>query len=142
MTTVEALRDWFLSCPYLDEGKRFGVDYNGEKAGQYAIYITSSAIDSFEDILGNVFEEPRQRLEFVFADLCTYGAEVLQNMQNLGFFDNLMRWMIDQNDTKNFPKIEEGRVIKVLPITTQYLAAATPNTGQYQIQCQLTYWRD
>jgi hypothetical protein len=138
---TEKLRLWFLQCPAFTD-KKFSVDYLGEKGTQYAIYMTASAVSSGIDVLGNPFLNSRQKVNFALASAATYGQEVLQNLYNLGFFDEITKWMWEQNKTFNFPNIAEGKVISILPVSTQALIEAGANVGQYQIQCKLTYFRD
>jgi hypothetical protein len=138
---ASSLRKWFYECPVLTANSKFSVDYLGERAAEHAIYLVTTGISSDTDILGNVYLNSIQEQDFIFASKEAYGHEVLQNLQNLGFFDEIISWMLKQNTAKNFPKIAEGEVLSVLPTTTPGILTADANTARYQIQCNLKYRR-
>lgn len=142
VNTVENIRTWFRSCPSVQPGNRFGVDYLGADPTEYAIYPTPSPLISRVDILGNVIFGPIQTFNFIFASREAYGQAVLQNLANLGFYDEIIAWIYEQNKTKNFPAIREGTVISIMPTLTQYLFEAGSDAARYQIQCKLTYRRN
>ena len=141
LNTVENLRTWFRSCPAVNNKKRFNVDYLGSDPTEYTVYTTPSPLNTFMDILGNVVYRDQQTLNFIFASRDSYGSDTLQNLANLGFFDEVMTWIYEQNKTKNFPDIREGVALSIMPTLTQYLFQAGTDSGRYQIQCKLTYRR-
>lgn len=140
--TAEAIREWFRQCPALSKGSRFSVDYLSQMPTEYAIYMSPSSISSYTDVLGNVFVKSVQEQNFVFASRNKHSADVLQALANHGFYDSVINWIIEQNSKKNFPKIEGGEVISILPSITQYLFEAGANTGRYQISCKMKYRRN
>lgn len=142
INTLDNLRSWFRACPALAAGKRFGVDYLGESPTEYAIYTVPSQLTSKTDILGNVCFSPLQTFNFIFASRSAYGADVLQNLANCGFFDEVTDWIYAQNQTKNFPVIREGTVESIMPSLTQYVFEAGTDAARYQIQCKITYRRN
>lgn len=139
--TVEAIRDWFRECPELHRENRFGVDNLSADPTEYAIYMQPSSLASFVDVTGDVCIKSLQELTFVFASREKHTADVLQALANHGFYDGVIRWIIQQNKLKNFPEIADGTVISVLPSLTQYLFEAGANSGRYQISCKLKYRR-
>lgn len=136
---TQNLLDWFLLCPYLEKQKDFFVDYGAHQAS-YTIYILPGEIKYIEDILGNTELYPEQLINFDFSVVDAYGTDLAQNMQNLGFFDELKTWMLEQNRLENFPKIAEGVVSSILPTSTQALLDSTANLGRYTLRCQLKYF--
>ena len=140
--TVEAIRDWFRSCPVLQKGNRFGVDYLSADPTEYAIYMSPSTISSFVDVTGEVCIRPVQEISFIFASREKHSSDVLQSLANHGFYDAVIAWIIEQNKVKNFPALSDGVVISVLPSLTQYLFEAGANSGRYQISCKLKYRRN
>jgi len=141
ITIAQGLRTWFRSCPSVSSGNRFHVDYLSAQPTEYTINVAPTQIDYKVDVLGEVYVNPIQTVNFVFACREDYSADVLQNLTNLGFFDELISWMIEQNKLHNFPIISDGDVISVMPTLTQYLYEATADTGRYQINCVLKYRR-
>lgn len=140
--TVEALRDWFRECPYLQKGNRFGVDYLSADPTEYAIYMSPSSLTSYVDITGEVIVKPVQELSFNFASREKHSSDVLQALANHGFYDGVINWIIKQNKLKNFPEIADGTVISIMPSMTQYLFEAGANSGRYQISCKMKYRRN
>mgnify|MGYP001005606420 CR=1 FL=1 len=139
--TTDNLRQWLRSCPALDDTNRFGVDYLTQDVTEYALYSSPSPVKTKIDILGNVLYNNIQELNFVFASREPYSVDVLQNLQNLGFFDEVRNWIFAQNTVKNFPDISEGEVISLLPSTTQFIFEAGADNARYQIQLKITYRR-
>jgi len=142
VNTTENIRNWFRACPAVAKGNRFRVDYLGDDPTEYAIFAVPSQLNSRTDILGNVAFDPKQTLNFIFASRSAYGADVLQNLENLGFFDEVRDWIYEQNKKKNFPVIREGAVESVTPTLTQYVMAPGTDAARYQIQCKITYRRN
>ena len=141
VNTVENLREWLRSCPAFDRKNRFKVDYLGANPTEYAVFASPSPLTFKTDILGNVSFDQRQSLNFIIASREAYGADVRRNLENLGFFDEVISWIYDQNKTKNFPEIREGAVISITPTLTQYVFEAGPDNACYQIQAKITYRR-
>ena len=141
VNTINNIREWLRTCPSFSTKKKFNVDYMGANPTEYAIFVSPSALTFKTDILGNVNYDTRQTLNFIIASRQAYGADILKNLENLGFFDEIIAWLYEQNKTKNFPIIREGNVESIMPSLTQYLFEAGSDSGRYQIQCRLTYRR-
>lgn len=139
--TVEAIRNWFRSCPAVRKGNRFGIDNLSADPTEYAVYMSPSNIATGIDIAGNVYVKAKQEQTFVFASREKHPRDVLQAMANHGFYDEVISWIIQQNKEKNFPEIEAGTVVSIMPTLTQYLFEAGANSGRYQISCKMTYRR-
>ena len=139
---AEALREWFRSCPYLKKKNRFGIDHLSHDPTEYAVYMSPSSFSTSVDITGEVYVHPIQELSFVFASREKHSSDVLQALANNGFYDSVINWIIQQNKMKNFPQIDGGTVISVMPSLTQYLFEAGANSGRYQISCKMKYRRN
>ena len=44
MNTTENLREWLRGCPALSKKNRFGVDFLGKGATEYALYCTPTSM--------------------------------------------------------------------------------------------------
>lgn len=141
MNTVENLRKWMRSCPAISNMDSFGVDFMGQDPTQFAIYTSPSAIATQTDILGNVYPLPTQELNYTFVSLFAFSKNILQNLENLGFFTQLLEWIYRQNAIKNFPQIAEGRVLSIMPTLSPYVFDADSDSGRYQIQIKVRYRR-
>lgn len=138
---TEQLRLWFRECPVINAKNRFGVDYLSEKPTEYAIYSSPSTLRSHENVLGESILDDEQELNFIFASKETYGADIKQNLANLAFYEAVCDWIVLQNNKRNFPKINEGKVKGILPTLTAYAAEVGSSSAKYQIQLKLTYRR-
>jgi hypothetical protein len=140
-TSAENLRAWFRTCPAVLNTNYFRVDYLAENATEYAIYAVPSQINYRENVLGERIPLDVQTLNFIFASKESYGADIQQNLANLGFYDEIVKWVLEQNNTGNFPTINEGVVKSIVPTLTAYPAEVGSDAAKYQIQLQLTYRR-
>ena len=138
---MEQLRRWFRQCPVLSDDNRFRVDYLSESPTEYAIYASPSTINYRENVLGEEVPLDIQTLNFIFASKESYGADVQQNLANMGFYDDVVLWVLAQNETRNFPEINGGRVKSIVPTLTAYPSEIGSDTAKYQIQLRMTYKR-
>lgn len=141
LNNTEQIRNWFRTCPVIKSGNRFRVDYLSENPTEYAIYAVPSAINYRENVLGEEIPLPIQSLNFIFASKESYGADIQQNLANLGFYDAVVAWIMEQNVLRNFPTINEGTVKSIVPTLTAYPAQIGSSAAKYQIQLKLTYRR-
>lgn len=142
MTNAEHLRQWFRGCPAVSAGNRFRVDYLAENPTEYALYAVPSQINYRENVLGEEVPADLQSINYIFASKESYGADIEQNLANLGFYDEIVAWVIQQNATRNLPIINEGRVKSIVPTLTAYPIEVGSDAARYQIQLKLTYRRE
>lgn len=142
LSNAERLRSWFRGCPALAEGSRFRMDYLAENPTEYALYAVPSQINYRENILGEEAPTDIQSINYIFASKEGYGADVEQNLANLGFYDEVVAWILAQNAERNFPSINEGRVKSIVPTLTAYPIQIGSDAAKYQIQLKITYRRN
>lgn len=138
---VENLREWFRTCPAIQNGKYFGVNYLAEKPVQYSIFNLPSTISYHENILGEVVPDDIQEEEYVFASQESYGSDVSENLDTLGFYQEVIAWIQQQTQLQNFPEWEYGIVISIIPDLSVYVADASASEAKYQIQIKIKYRR-
>lgn len=139
---TENLRTWFRGCPLLAPSSRFRVDYLAENPTEYAIYSVPSSLSYHENVLGEEILDDVQTINFIFASKESYGADVDQNLGNLGFYEGVVAWILEQNAARKFPTINEGRVRSIVPTLTAYPVETGTDAAKYQIQIRLTYRRN
>lgn len=142
VNSAEALREWLRQCPALSPNNRFRVDYLAENPTEYAVYAVPSAIVYRENVLGEEIPADIQTINFIFASKESYGADAVQNLANLGFYDEVALWILEQNRVRNFPKIGEGAVRSIVPTLTAYPVEIGSDAAKYQIQIRVTYRRN
>lgn len=141
LNNTEQLRVWFRTCPALLSTNRFRIDYLSESPTEYAIYSSPSAIVYHENVLGEDIPNDIQTLNFIFASKESYSADVQQNLANMGFYDEIIAWIIQQNSIRNFPQIQGGVVKSIVPTLTAYPVQIGSDSAKYQIQIKMTYKR-
>ena len=139
VNNVEQLRLWFRECPAISKQKRFGVDYVSESPTEYAIYAVPSALKYHENILGERMLDDIQTQNFIFASKEPYGQDILQNLQNLKFYQDVLEWIQAQNAAQSFPEWDEGRIRSIVPTLTAHVSQVGSNTAKYQIQLAIQY---
>lgn len=142
VNNTENLRTWFRGCPLLAPSSRFRVDYLAENPTEYAIYSVPSSLSYHENVLGEEILDDVQTINFIFASKESYGADVDQNLGNLGFYEGVVAWILEQNAARKFPTINEGRVRSIVPTLTAYPVETGTDAAKYQIQIRLTYRRN
>lgn len=139
LNNTEQLRLWFRKCPALMANNRFRVDYLAENPTEYSLYAVPSQINYQENVLGEEVPAPIQTVNYIFASKESYGADVEQNLANLGFYDEIVAWIIDQNSKRDFPRMSGGRIKSIVPTLTAYPIEIGSDTARYQIQLRVTY---
>ena len=142
LNNAEQLRAWFRGCPALAAGNRFRMDYLAENPTEYALYAVPSQINYRENVLGEEVPLDIQSVNYIFASKESYGADVKQNLANLGFYDAVVQWILEQNARRNFPQINEGRIKSIVPTLTAYPIQIGSDAAKYQIQLKITYRRN
>ena len=141
-SNAAALRAWFRTCPALAQGKRFRQDYLAEAPTEYAIFSVPSTLATTENILGQTVLLDTQTENFIFASKEPYGADTLQNLKNLAFYQEVMEWIVQQNNAGNFPEWQGGTIKGILPSITASPVQVGSSAAKYQIQIRVTYRRN
>ena len=140
-TIISALFDYFSNCPLMTDN-RLNVDYLPEdtkKAGiEYAIFPSPTDELIYRYTNGGA----RCQYQFIISSVNDYGPSKAQSIENSGFMERLAEWLRAQTRMRNLPVLPEGltpRSIKA--IGTGYLYQPDVDSGKYQIQCELEYYR-
>ena len=118
------------------------MDYLAENPTEYALYAVPSQLNYRENVLGEEVPADIQSINYIFASKESYGADVEQNLANLGFYDAVVQWILEQNAKRNFPQINEGRIKSIVPTLTAYPIQIGSDAAKYQIQLKITYRRN
>ena len=142
VNNAENLRTWLRTCPTVAATNRFGADYMGENAVEYGVFSVPSSYKFTENILGEQYPSFRQEQNFVFASKNPYGSDSTQNLENLAFWQDIVKWIWQQNRSGNFPAWDDGKVVAIMPTITGAMISAGSNVARYQIQLRVTYELD
>lgn len=130
---IELIRDFIQTCPLLKNGK-VNVDYIKDKAQSYSIDETPSTtiIKEYKD--GGT----QNQITFDFSIQANFS--VLENIKNSKFCDDFTKWIKEQDEKENLPKINGIDWIKCLGRGT--ILQTTETTAIYVIPMQVVYDED
>ena len=133
---IESIREYFLDCPYLEDDVRLSVDFLGDQPLEYGIYTEpiSPTIKKYVD------GDELKQFGFIFTTRNHMSGDLVTQLENSAFFDNLIEWIQEMNNKKEFPELEGDKYpTKLEIITNGYLSSADVGSSQYQIQMRLVY---
>lgn len=134
---IDSLRTFLKTCPLLNDGK-INVDYLGVEAGEYSIDVMpdSPIVKRYAD--GGTLRQ----VNFIFGSRKYYGADVLTNLENSGFYEEFSEWIENQNVCGTLPSLEGEKVTqKIECLSPGYLFDNQADLARYQIQMRLTYFQ-
>ena len=82
-----------------------------------------------------------QTENYIFASKENYGSDIEQNIAVLGWYQTIVAWIITQNNAGNFPDMENGKILSILPTLSAYPAEVGSSVAKYQIQIAVNYRR-
>lgn len=137
MNIIESIRTFIKNCPCLpDYYKSIGVDHLSDEVTSYTIEQTPANPIVKRYIDGSA----KKQCLFVFASREAYGADVRQNLDNLGFYFNFANWLEESTREGNLPVLEDEFVpLELEAQTPGYLYDANVSRAQYRIQCRFVY---
>lgn len=130
---VESIRDYINTCPLLKDGA-LNVDYLPERV--------SYSIDSMTgDPWYKKYVDGGGIRQFFFAITSKepYGEDVLANIGNSGFYQQLEEWLYKNSMDGILPELEGYTAIKIETVSSAYLMYADVGLGNYQIQLKMLY---
>ena len=137
---IDSIRNFIRTCPHLQEFNgaiKVNVDYLGPESTMYSIEETPCEPIIKKYINGDTVRQ----YQFVFASRESYGPDVLQNIDNSGFYEDFANWIESENKIGNLP-ILEGKECKSIECTsTGYAFQTDIDKARYQIQMRITYFQ-
>lgn len=136
---IDKIRDFISKCPLLDEFAKLNIDFLGPNATEYTIdsIPTDSILKEYVD--GGKLKQ----YVFVFGSREFYGPDVLQNIENSGFYEKFSEWLDAKTELGELPLLEGNKESdSIEAMSSGYLFGSTEDTARYQIQCRLIYYED
>lgn len=136
MALIQAVRDYFVNCPLLEQNRILGIDRLGTDPMEYSIDILpcEPVIKKYVD-----GSEVRQ-LEFTFGSREAYGRDVIQNLMNSAFYEQFSDWVWQNDRDEIYPDFGAHRKVRSMEvISSAYALEVTEKTSRYQIQLRITY---
>ena len=133
---IEAIRQYFINNNIIDEENRINVDFLGPNATEFALESISvnPILERYDD--GSSFRQ----FQFQLISRNDYGADVMQNISNSTFYDDLYDLIETNNETGNLPEIECIDSIECL--NNGSILSADTNSAKYSIIMRITYYKD
>ena len=138
---IKALRDYIRACSHLDtfnNAIKVNVNYLEPDVDTYSIEEVP-----IEPIVKKyVNGDSIRQYAFIFTSREPYGIDVLQNIDNSGFYENFADWIEDNNNKDILPMLDNGlEPLEIKVTSTGYAFAVTEDTAQFQIQLRLKYFK-
>ena len=136
---IKALRDYISQCPYLYEfNKGINIDYLDNNSTTYSI----EEVPCEPIIKRYINGDTKRQYDFIFASRESYGADVFQNIENSGFYEDFSNWIEEQSLKGNLPSLEGNKEsLEIRVSTTGYAFQTDDNSARYQIQLKLIYFQ-
>lgn len=138
---ISNIRNYIRQCPYLDtfnSAIRVNVNYLEPTPDTYSI----EEIPIEPIVKKYVNGDSIQQYAFIFTSREPYGADVLTNIDNSGFYEKFAEWIGNNNDIGNLPTLDNGlESLEIKVTSTGYAFAVTEDTAQFQIQLKLKYFK-
>ncbi|HBF68766.1 MAG TPA: chloramphenicol resistance protein [Firmicutes bacterium] len=130
---IEKIRKYLIENEIVDEVCRVNVDFLGENPTEFAIIPIA-----VNPILKKYIDGSSLRqYQFQLISCNYYGADVMQNMANSKFYEELYDKIESNNDDEILPDIKGIESIECL--NNGAILDVTTNTARYSIQMKITY---
>ena len=129
-SNMELIGEFIETCPLLNKGK-VNLDFIDSDPQSYSIDETP-----VNPVL-NYFKDGGRRLQIQFDFSIQANFSVLENIKNSKFCDDYTKWIYEQNEKGNLPKIEGIDWIKCLGRGT--ITRTSDTTAIYSIPIQVAY---
>lgn len=127
---MELIKEFIETCPLLDDGK-VNLDFIDSEPQSYSLDETPVTPEL------NHFPDGGRRLQIQFDFSIQANFSDLENIKNSKFCDDFMKWIYEQNQKDNLPKIDGIDWIKCLGRGT--IERTTETTAIYIIPMQVAY---
>jgi hypothetical protein len=140
MTIIESIQAFISNCPYINEfTKVINIDNLPENISFYSIESISASPIIEKYINGDSIRQ----YVFTFSSKESYGQDIIQKLQNSGFYEYFSDWLEEQTIKGNLPVLSEGKESRIIEtITTEYAFITEIDKAKYQIQCRLIYFKE
>ncbi|MGN0483061.1 MAG: hypothetical protein ACI4HI_05885 [Lachnospiraceae bacterium] len=130
---IESIRDYILTCDFLNEGK-VNVDYLPDEMS-YSIEPIGG------DPIYKQYTDGTCMKQFQFALMSTeaYDGDARTAIAASGFYQFFEEWIEKNNMNDIYPELEGHSPVRIDVLQSGYLFSTEADLGKYQIQCRLIY---
>lgn len=135
---IQGIVDYVTECPLLAKGY-MRVDNLGSKPIEYGIETLPATPVIRQYING---DSVRQYL-FAINSREYYSVDMLQNIKNSEFYEQLADWFETQNANEKFPNIGEDKEVQSIELVTSgFLYSTDRKTARYQLGLRIVYFKE
>jgi len=135
---IGAVREYISTCPFLKEFARIHVEYLDTEADSYTV----DAIPGEPLVQRYLNGDSEKQFSFTLSSRESYGPDVLQNLENSGFYDRFADWLETESRRGNLPELPVGKeALSIRAISQGFVFQTDLDAAQYQIQCRLLYYQ-
>ena len=138
---IDSVRNYMRNLKCLDtfnNAIRVNVNYLEPNADTYSI----EEVPVEPIVKKYVNGDSIRQYAFIFTSREPYGADVLTNIDNSGFYEKLADEIEKNNNNEILPLLGDGMESLEIKVTsTGYAFAVTEDTAQFQIQLRLKYFK-
>lgn len=113
--------------------QQINVNFLSDDINNYSLDKIPVQVEQEQWIIGSTL----CRDVFSFRSRMNYSADVISNIENIGFYETFEKIIKQKNNDKDLPDIEGIETIKCLNAGT--LVKANTNTAEFDIQLQIEY---
>ncbi len=138
---ISSIRDYILTCPYLEKLEKLGINFLDEKSNSFSI----EEIPSKKILNKYVGGSSKRQIIFVVASTFLFSEEIQNQINNSGFYEDFSDWIEENNDNGVFPKLKDGYTPDEIEVETSgylYSIYSDMSKARYQIQCKFTYIKE
>ena len=138
---IKALREYILTCPVLETFNTavlVNVNHLSENVDTYSIEEVPC-----EPIIKRYADgSSKRQYQFTFCGKEEYGPEILQNINNSGFYEEFADWIEENNNNGILPILPSNLEASSIKVTSNgYCVQVSEDTATYQINLKLEYIR-
>ena len=138
---IKALRDYIRTFECLEtfnNAIKVNINYLEENPDTYSIEEVPIEPIIREYINGDSIRQ----YAFIFTSREPYGIDVLQNIDNSGFYEKFANEVEEKNKNGILPLLDNGlEPLSIKVTSTGYAFAVTEDTAQFQINLNLKYFK-
>ena len=136
MTVMECVKQWLAQFPGLNG--RIDVDYLDENVETYSV----DTIPCEETLKRYLDGSTMKQFQFVVASRRIYEQNIVQNLSNLEFFEDLTAWVEQKARARELPVMDNNRTAKKIVVTSTAYPFIVSEDGKarYQLQMRLEYF--
>lgn len=135
---IQGIVDYVTACPLLAKGY-FRVDSLGARPIEYGIATLPC------DPVIKRYTDGSSMRQYLFAVTSRedYSVDMIQNIRNSEFYENLADWFEAQNGAQNFPDLGTGKTVQKMELVTSgYLFSTDRKTARYQLEIRCKYFKE